>query len=258
MTTAIFTTRLFSPLEVFSVHPMIAISDYITITNQFYALFLITIFIILILSGMFNKNDELEVIGVTRIEAILTLLYNFVVDLVNSNIHSETKGELVPFIFTTFITILTINLTGLIPYSFAISGQIAFTASFSYITFFASILIGWRTHGKRFFGRFFPGNLDIALSPLLVPIEVISFLFQPISLGVRLFANIMAGHILMNVFSLFIWMLAKLSGLMFTSAIIPVLILVPLCVLELAVALIQTYVFCLLTCIYLNDVINLH
>jgi len=105
---------------------------------------------------------------------------------------------------------------------------------------------------------FFPGNLDIALSPLLVPIEVISFLFQPISLGVRLFANIMAGHILMNVFSLFIWMLAKLSGLMFTSAIIPVLILVPLCVLELAVALIQTYVFCLLTCIYLNDVINLH
>lgn len=258
MTTTLFITGLLSPLEPFYLHPMVAISDYITITNQFYALFLITFFIILTLSGMFNKNDELEVLGTTRIEAIFILIYNFVVDLVNSNIHSETKGELVPFIFTTFITILIINLSGLIPYSFAISGQIAFTASFSYITFFASIIIGWRTHGKRFFGRFFPGNLDIALSPLLVPIELISFLFQPISLGVRLFANIMAGHILMNVFSLFIWMLAKLSGIMFTSAIIPVLILVPLCVLELAVALIQTYVFCLLTCIYLNDVINLH
>jgi len=258
MTSTIFYNGLNSPLETFALHPMIAISDYITITNQFYALFLITFFISINLFGLFNEKQELTVFTSTRLEFILIFIYNFVVDLVNSNIHSETKGELVPFIFTTFITILTINLSGLIPYSFAISGQIAFTASFSYITFFASILIGWRTHGKRFFGRFFPGNLDIALSPLLVPIEVISFLFQPISLGVRLFANIMAGHILMNVFSLFIWMLAKLSGLMFTSALIPVLILVPLCVLELAVALIQTYVFCLLTCIYLNDVINLH
>jgi len=150
------------------------------------------------------------------------------------------------------------NLIGLIPYSFTVTSHFIVTLSLSLTIFIGINIIGFREHKLAFFSLFYPAGTSLGLAFLLVPLEIISYLFRPLSLAIRLFCNLMAGHTLLKVFAGFSWSLMSLSGVLFCLQVIPLIILIPLYCLELGVALIQAYVFSLLVCIYLNDAINLH
>jgi len=161
-------------------------------------------------------------------------------------------------IFTLFLTILISNLTGLVPYSFTTTSHLIITFYFGLSFFLAINMIGIKIHKNHFFCLFLPQGSSINLVPLLVPIEIVSYIFRPISLSVRLFANMMAGHTLLKVIVGFSWGMMSCTGITFFAHILPLIVLVILVGLELAVAGIQTYVFIILTCIYFNDTLNLH
>ena len=150
------------------------------------------------------------------------------------------------------------NLVGLIPFSFTLTSHIIVTFAFALILFIGINIIGVKKFGIQYFSLFLPPGTSIVLSLLLVPIELISYIFKPVSLSIRLFANMMAGHTLLKVIAGFGFTLMNLGGGLFFLHYLPLLLLIPLLGLELAVALIQTFVFSILICIYLNDALNLH
>lgn len=147
---------------------------------------------------------------------------------------------------------------GLIPYSFTLTSHLIVTFSLSTAVFIGVNIIGFNIHSTKMLSLFLPSNTSFGLALLLVPIEFVSYIFKPISLGVRLFANLMAGHTLLKVIVGFSWSMLLLDDLLFCMHIVPLLVLIILMGLELAVAVIQAYVFTILTCIYLNDSVNLH
>ena len=163
-----------------------------------------------------------------------------------------------PFIFTLFVFILGANLIGMIPYSFTSTSHIVVTFGLSLSIFIGVTLLGFLTHGLHFLSFFLPGGAPLALAPLLVVLEVVSYSFRAISLGVRLFANMMAGHTLVKILSGFSWTMLSVGGLLGVGALGPFLVVFALTGLELGVASLQAYVFTILTCIYLNDAIHLH
>lgn len=170
------------------------------------------------------------------------------------------KGEkYFPFISVMFCFILLLNLIGLIPYSFTTTSHIIITLSLSFTIFIGVNIICIRTYKMEMLSLFIPSNTSFLLALLLVPIEFLSYIFKPISLGVRLFANLMAGHTLLKVIVGFSWSMLMIDDLLLSSMhIVPLFILVLLMGLELGVAIVQAYVFITLTCIYLNDSVNLH
>ena len=158
-----------------------------------------------------------------------------------------------------FCFILLLNLIGLIPYSFTTTSHIIITLSLSFTIFIGVNIICIRTYKMEMLSLFIPSNTSFLLALLLVPIEFLSYIFKPISLGVRLFANLMAGHTLLKVIVGFSWSMLMIDDLLLSSMhIVPLFILVLLMGLELGVAIVQAYVFITLTCIYLNDSVNLH
>jgi ATP synthase subunit 6 len=184
-------------------------------------------------------------------------LYNLIHNLLFDNV--GLKGQpYFPFLFVLFLFVLQSNLIGLIPYSFTVTSHIIVTFSLALIVFIGVNIIGTELHKIRFLNLFMPSGTALALAFLLVPLEIVSFVSKPISLSVRLFANMMAGHTLLKVIAGFAWSMMKSSGLFFIAHLLPLLVLFLLVGLELGVALIQAYVFTVLTCIYLNDSINLH
>lgn len=178
--------------------------------------------------------------------------------MVNDTIGGKKGEPFFPLIFTIFIFVAGMNLIGLIPYSYTVTSHFIVTLSLSLTIFIGMNIICIRLHKLAFFALFLPAGTSLPLAFLLVPVELISYIFKPLSLAIRLFCNMMAGHTLLKVFAGFAWSLMSLTGTLFYLQIIPLLILVPLYGLELGVALIQAYVFSLLTCIYLNDAVNLH
>ena len=188
------------------------------------------------------------------VESIYEIASQLLFDSIN------TEGEkYFPFVSVLFCFILLANLIGLVPYSFTITSHLIITFSLSLTIFIAINIIGIQLYKSKIFSLFLPSNTSFGLALLLVPIEFVSYMFKPISLGVRLFANLMAGHTLLKVIVGFSWSMLLLNDLLLSlSHIVPLLILVLLMGLELGVALIQAYVFTILTCIYLNDNINLH
>lgn len=251
-----------SPLEPFFIKTFTFSNSfffkYFTATNQLIAyIFLILVFVYLLSLLIFPNFFSLKIVKENGL-IIIMAIYSFVEKLVDETIKHPRKKEFLPFVLSVYFFVTGANLLSLIPYNYAITGQIAVTLTLSLITFFTTLIIGLKIHKLHFFGKFFPGNLDILLMPILVPVEFISYLFQPISLAVRLFANIMAGHILIWVFTMFTVWISTFSGILSLGFLVPFLILFPLVVLEIAVAFIQGYVFCLLVCIYINDTINLH
>jgi len=147
---------------------------------------------------------------------------------------------------------------GLIPYSFTITSNFFVTLYLSLSIFIVINIICVRLHKIEFFSLFLPPGTSLALSFLLVPIELISYVFKPISLAIRLFANMMAGHALLAVIAGFAFSLMSITGLLSFASVVPLAVIVVLYVLELAVAFIQTFVFTILICIYINDALNLH
>nr|YP_010620093.1 ATP synthase F1 subunit 6 [Pterosiphonia complanata]WAX04106.1 ATP synthase F1 subunit 6 [Pterosiphonia complanata] len=179
-----------------------------------------------------------------------------------SNIVSENlslKGEIYfPFIFTLHLFLLFSNLLGMIPYSFTVTSHITFTFGLSLALFIGINIIGLKTHGLNFFSLFLPRNVPLVIVPLLVTIEFLSYLVKVFTLAIRLFANMTSGHTLLKIIAGFAWTMLLSGGLLSILHLIPLTLLFILIGLELAIAILQAYVFTLLTCIYLNDVLNLH
>ncbi|MAI75489.1 MAG: F0F1 ATP synthase subunit A [SAR116 cluster bacterium] len=192
-----------------------------------------------------------------RIQCLVEMSYEFVANMVKENAGKGSQAYF-PFVFTLFMFILFGNLLGMIPYSYTFTSQIAVTFTLAAIIFVGVTLIALFKHGFKFFTYFFPSGVPIALAPLLIPIEIISYFIRPISLSVRLFANMLAGHTMMKVFAGLIIMMGSAGGLLKIGAVLPLLAVIGLTGLEFLVAALQAYVFSILTCMYLHDAIHLH
>jgi F-type H+-transporting ATPase subunit a len=161
-----------------------------------------------------------------------------------------------PLVFSLFMFILISNVVGLIPYTFTVASHIVVTAALALLVFFTVLVYGFWKHGLHFFKLFVPSGIPIYILPLIVFIEVLSFLSRPISHSVRLFANMLAGHITLKVFASFVTMLGGFGIAGWLGATLPLALTVALTALELLVAFLQAYVFAILTCIYLNDALH--
>jgi F-type H+-transporting ATPase subunit a len=248
-----------NPMEQFEVkpflieHPLFSIGGHpIFFTNQAFFMIVVVLAASLFLTLTVSKNRLVP----TRGQSMAELSYEFVGSMIQSTMGSAGL-KYFPFIFTLFMFVLFSNFFGLIPYTFTITSQIAVTFSLSCLVIGVMIFVGIKKHGFRFFTLFVP-QATWYLLILLVPIEVISFLTRPISLSVRLFANMLAGHTLLAVFASFVVLLGAAGGVMSVVSVAPFLLIVAIFALEMLVAALQAYVFAILTCIYLNEAIHLH
>ncbi len=191
-----------------------------------------------------------------RIQSIAEMSYEFVADMVRTTTGNEGM-KFFPLVYSLFMFILVANLIGIIPYTFSITSHIIVTAAFALLVFFTVLIFGFYRNGPKFFRIFVPSGVPAYILPLIVSIEIISFLSRPLSHSVRLFANMLAGHITLNVFAGFVAMLgASLGVIGWIGGILPLAMTVALIALELLVAALQAYVFAMLTCIYLNDTLH--
>jgi len=187
-------------------------------------------------------------------------LYNVILNMVKENIggNSLRVVRFFPFILSLFLFVLIANLIGLIPYSSTVTSYLIVTFAMAIMVLIGVNVIAGRFHGLVYFGHFLPAGCPFALYPLIIPIEFISYVFRVVSLSVRLFANMMAGHTLLAVLAGFGWTMANANVTLFIFHSLPVLVVFVLVFLETAVAIIQAYVFTILTCMYLDEAINLH
>jgi F-type H+-transporting ATPase subunit a len=190
-----------------------------------------------------------------RMQSVAEISYEFVANTLRSSAGSEGM-KFFPLVFTLFMFILAINLIGMIPYTFTVTSHIIVTVSLALLVFLTVIIYGFWKNGLRFFKLFVPSGLPMVILPLVTFIEVLSFISRPISHSVRLFANMLAGHITLKVFAGFVTMLGAAGFLGWMGAALPLALTVALTALELLVAFLQAYVFAILTCIYLNDAIH--
>ena len=187
----------------------------------------------------------------SKLQLITEMSYTFIAKMINDTAGSSAKAFF-PFIFTLFMFVLFCNMIGMIPYSFTVTSHIIVTFVLAAMIFIGVTIIGFIKHGFKYLELFVPKGVPKVLLPLIVVIEIISYLSRPVSLSVRLFANMMAGHTMLKVFGGFVISLGLLGGWL------PLSFSVALTGLEILVAFLQAYVFAILTCIYLNDALNLH
>ena len=192
-----------------------------------------------------------------RLQAAAELSYDFVYRMAIDQIGPEGK-RFFPFIFTLFFFVLTGNLLGLLPFAFTYTSHIAVTGALAVMVIVLVTGVALLEHGAYFATYFFPAGTPKFLAPLIVPIEIISYLSRPVSLSIRLFANMVAGHVMFDVFATFIIMMAGAGAIGAVVAIGPLAVNVVLMGFELLVAVLQAYVFAILTCIYLHDAVHLH
>jgi len=248
-----------SPLEQFVIYPIVplrvGIID-ISITNGL--IISLLIIIATVIFGLSLLSDKSFKIIPSHWQAIVEILYKATLGLATGSISDERAQKFFPLVCTIFFLIMSINLIGLVPYSFTLTSHLIVTFTIAFSVFIGINRICAKEHGMKAFALFLPPGTPVVLALLLVPIEIISYVFKPVSLSIRLFANMMAGHTLLKVIAGFSYTLLGASGILFSLHYVPLLILIPLMGLELAVAIIQAYVFTILICIYLNDAINLH
>ena len=249
----------FSPLEQFQILPLVKFSlgsfDF-SITNGVLILGLGLGFLYFTLFTLLS-SDQVSKVVPNRIQTVFETIYQVTYSLLEDNVGKSARAFF-PYIFSLFMFILTANVIGLVPYSFTITSHLIVTLSLAISTFIGINIVCVREHGANMLSLFLPPGASLGLALLLVPIELVSYIFRPISLAVRLFANMMAGHTLLKVIAGFAWTMMLSGGMFLIAHLFPLFILVLLMGLELGVAVIQAYVFTILTCIYLNDAINLH
>jgi F-type H+-transporting ATPase subunit a len=185
-----------------------------------------------------------------RLQSTAELTYEFVAKMLRENVGAEGM-KYFPFVFSLFVFILALNMLGMIPGGFTVTSHIIVTFGLAALVFVVVTAIGFARHGLGYLKLFVPDGVPVWLMPLIVPIELISYLIRPISLSVRLFANMLAGHTMLKVFAGFVVSLGAFG-------IAPLLVTVAFTGLELFVAFIQAFIFTVLTCIYLNDAVNMH
>lgn len=237
------------PLEQFTVERIIPLhigSLDISYTNS--ALFMTIVVAVSVILLVAATSRAALVPG--RFQSVAELAYEFVAGMVRDNVGTEGR-EYFPLIFSLFMFILLGNMIGLIPYTFTFTGQVVVTFALAIFVFLLVTIVAFVKHGVHFFTFFFPAGAPKVMAPILIPIEIISYLSRPVSLGIRLFANMMAGHTMMAVFAGFVVTLGLFGFL-------PVAVNVALFALELIVAALQAYVFAILSCLYLRDAIHLH
>jgi F-type H+-transporting ATPase subunit a len=239
-----------NPLEQFTIKTLVPIQlgevD-ASLTNSGLFMVLTVVAILLFLTvGMRHRS-----LVPGRWQSLTEISYEFIAGMIRDNVGSEGR-KYFPFVFSLFMFILFANLIGLIPYAFTFTSHIAVTFTMALVVFLGVTVIAVARHGLHFFSFFLPSGVPMVMAPVLVPIEVLSYLSRPISLSIRLFANMMAGHTMMKVFAGFIIPLGILGGWA------PLTVDVALTAFEFLVAFLQAYVFTVLTCLYLNDAIHLH
>jgi len=193
-----------------------------------------------------------------RLQSVAEGAYEFIADLAKGQIGEHEGRRFVPFIFSLFMFVLMGNLLGLLPYAFTYTSHLAVTFGLAMIVFVLITVLAFMLHGKKFFGYFFPEGAPLWLAPIIIPVEIISYLSRPVSLAIRLFANMTAGHVLLKVFATFIVLLGGLGAVGPFIAILPLATNVAIVGFEVLVALLQAYVFAILTSIYLHDAVHLH
>jgi len=194
----------------------------------------------------------------SRMQSLAELFYEFVANLVRDNAGPDAR-KYFPFVFSLFMFIMVGNLIGLVPGTFTFTSHIIVTFGLALTVFVFVTLLGLIKHGFHFFTLFMPSGVPMALAPILIPIEILSYLSRPVSLSIRLFANMMAGHTMLKVFGGFSVLLGgALGGLGYTVGILPLVINIALVGFEILVAMLQAYVFTILTCLYIRDALELH
>jgi F-type H+-transporting ATPase subunit a len=194
----------------------------------------------------------------SRMQSLAELFYEFVANLVRDNAGPDAR-KYFPFVFSLFMFIMVGNLIGLVPGTFTFTSHIIVTFGLALTVFVFVTLLGLIKHGFHFFSLFMPSGVPMALAPILIPIEILSYLSRPVSLSIRLFANMMAGHTMLKVFGGFSVLLGgALGGLGYTVGILPLVINIALVGFEILVAMLQAYVFTILTCLYIRDALELH
>lgn len=240
-----------SPLAQFELHTIIPISLFgydISFTNS--GVFML-MSICLIATFFFLATKRINIDTPSRTQMSAELVYRLIADMLGTNVGEKGK-PFIPIIFSVFLFILFCNLLGLIPYSFTVTSHITITFALAMIIFILVTLVGFIKHGFKFFSLFLPRGVPLWLAPLLFVIELFAFLARPISLSLRLVANMIAGHVLLKVIAGF------MVSLMFILKPLPLPLMVILFGFELFVAILQAYIFTLLSCVYLNDAVNLH
>jgi F-type H+-transporting ATPase subunit a len=249
-----------TPLDQFEIRDLISIGApllgdmHISLTNI--SFYLIISFIIILNFNLVSNNLNKLVPNSWSIsqECIYATIHSIVINQIN-----EKKGQLYfPFIYGLFMFILINNLIGMVPYSFASTSHFILTFALSFTIVLGATILGFREHGLKFFSLFVPAGCPLALLPLLVIIEFISYLARNVSLGLRLAANILSGHMLLNILSGFTYNIMNSGFIYFFLALLPLAFIIAFSGLELAIAFIQAQVFVVLSCSYIKDAIDLH
>ncbi|NNE56928.1 MAG: F0F1 ATP synthase subunit A [Hellea sp.] len=188
-----------------------------------------------------------------RLQSFGEICYEFIMDMLRETTGPEAV-KFFPLVFALFFFILFANLLGMNPWAFTTTSHLAVTAALSFFVVGMVFVIGIIKNGTRFFKIFAPSGLPFIMYFLIVPIEIISFIARPVALSVRLFANMMAGHVMLKVFAIFIAFLVGSGGVLAGAAIVPIIGTTAIVALEFLVAALQAFVFAILTCVYLNDV----
>ncbi len=191
----------------------------------------------------------------TRLQSLAEISYEFIANMIRDNVGSEGRRYF-GFIFTLFMFVFAGNMLGLVPYSFTYTSHIIVTFAMAAVVFVGVTVIGFAKHGMKFFGFFLPAGVPMIMAPLLIPIEVLSYFTRPVSLSLRLFANMTAGHTMLKVFASFV---PKLGANFFIiGGIVPLALVTGLTGLEFIIAFLQAYVFTILSCVYLHDALHMH
>ncbi len=243
-----------NPIEQFSLAPIVHIEiahrDF-SLTNS--SLYMILAVVLVCALMAFGARGGSDVPG--RLQALAEIAYEFVAGMVRSAA-GEAGMRFFPLVFSIFMFVLIINLIGLPAYTFEVTAQIVVTAALALLVFFTVVIVGLKEHGLHFFKLFVPPGVHWLMLLFVVPIEIISFFTRPLSHSVRLFANMLAGHIMLSVFGGFTVMLLGAGVAFKVLAVLPVVMNVGVYALELLVAFLQAYVFAMLTCMYLNDALH--
>jgi F-type H+-transporting ATPase subunit a len=246
-----------NPLEQFQVHPVVELPQIggvdLSITNAAAHMMLAVLVILVVLNIAISKASLVP----GRLQSIAELMYEFIAGMIRDIVGPEGM-RFFPYVFTLFIFILTANMLGMFSIFFTTTSHVAVTLSLALLTITIVIITGLVRHGFGFFKLFAPSGLPLPLYILITPIEIISFLARPITLAVRLFANMLAGHVMLKIFGIFVISLGGLGGAAALSALLPLGAAFAITGLEFLVAFLQAYVFAILTVIYLNDVVHMH
>jgi F-type H+-transporting ATPase subunit a len=243
------------PIQQFQIVELVPLAKIGSITIAFTNSALYMAVAVALTAGLMLCGTARRLIVPDRMQSVAEIAYEFVADTIRNTI-GEGGMRFFPLVFSLFMFLLVSNIIGLIPYNFTVASHIIITLALALLVFLTVLVYGFWKNGLHFFNLFVPKGIPIIVLPLIVFIEVLSFLSRPVSHSVRLFANMLAGHITLKVFAGFVTLMGTLGIAGWIGASLPLALTVVLTALELLVAFLQAYVFTILTCIYLNDALH--